>query len=213
MAFKFIKRIFSKRKERKNDDSDKTMKKTFSDLDIRVGSSVTFDTSNFLVYQTSLDQSKILSTETVDYVLEYELFGLKVNRFMFKSKNFLQICKLEDGSNEAMFFTESMSELPSNWDDWIGDEGILRLSELEDNDGNLYKRAWDQDSVEFTANMTTSTYEKQSSYDTMLFYRNVPSIDDSGDLTDELLLAEIHEKTRAYMYIGLEVDYINIKVL
>lgn len=139
--FKFLKRIFTVRKNKREDSSESPLNQTFSELNIRVGSSVTIDTSSFLLYNNSLDQSKIPPTETVQSVMVCKLFGLDLFRFYFKSNNFVQICKTEDGSYEALYFTESFSTIPDDWDEWLGEDGLMKGNEIQDDQENVYEKA------------------------------------------------------------------------
>ena len=214
MSLNFFKKMFKSRKNRKKDLEESFLSKTFTELNIRVGSSVTMDTSEFLLYNSSLDHSKVQPTETVKAILVYEVFGLTVNRIIFNSNNFLQIVKMEDGMYESMYFTESFSIIPDEWDDWLGDEGIMEGDQMEDNDGNLYEKAWEHTGVlNYTGNITNSTCQSKVNCDTMLFYRNIASKHDSEEQTDELLLVEASDGTRLSVYVGLEIDYYSIKIL
>ena len=210
----FFQKMFKSRKNRKRDAESSLLSKTFTDLNIRVGSSVTMDTSEFLMYDTSLDHDKVKPTDTVKAVLVYEVFGLTVNRIIFNSNNFLQLVKMEDGMWEAMFFTESFSMIPDDWDDWLGKDGIMNGDEMEDNSEVIYVKAWEnQDgALNYTGNVTNSTCEEEVNCDTMLFYRYIESIQ-GDDETDELLLVEASNGTRLSVYIGLEIDYASIKIL
>ncbi len=194
-------------------------------LNIRIGSGINFEETNFLLVGEESYVGFPGAGNTVVAIGKGTMLGMEFIRVYLDNQgeeSVLQLIVDEDEPKQAMLFRVVDEVFPEEWDEWLGDEGHIGAVHFYTPDEIELRRCWsDQDAPVdpecFTETIYTDKFGEDSivvEHQAMMYSRSI-ALGDDTTIDEELFVSaeESDDGAQVRIAAGLPLELHEIEVL